>query len=93
MLIKVPDSYRTVLPLLENYQVPYQVVKEEYKSDLEKRAETLHALSLINLDKLDFTQLIEEALLYMNEKTKVDPATVQHLLNESLKEAYNKIVE
>ena len=93
MLIKVPDSHRTVLHLLENYQVPYQVVNEEYRNDLEKRAKTLHSLNLINLDKIDFTQLIEEALLYINEKTKADPITVQHLLNKALKETYKKIVE
>lgn len=93
MIIRIPDDYKTVLALLDRHGIPYSVETEEYKEALAQRAETLHGLEMINLNNVDFDALIEGALVYLDETTRVDHNTVEHLFNESLRTVYNNLID
>lgn len=93
MIIRIPNDYKTVLDLLDRHGIPYTVEKEEYKDALSQRAETLHDLDIINLNNVDFDALINDSLVYLNDITRVNHNTLEHLFNESLRTTYNNLID
>lgn len=93
MLIRVSDEYVALLDFLNRNGIKYEIVGEEYQNTLKRRAETLNEIGVIDLDKVKFESLINEATNYMNNKLEVNKYSLDHLYNESLIVTYDNLKE
>ena len=93
MLIRVSDEYVALLDFLNRNGIKYEIVGEEYQNTLKRRAETLNEIGVIDLNKVKFESLINEATNYMNNKLEVNKYSLDHLYNESLIVTYDNLKE
>lgn len=91
MLLRIPDEYQALTDWLDRQGIPYKIEVENYKRVLENRAKTLEFMKIIDLNNVKLAELIERAVKYIEEQTKVDKYTMEHLYNESLKISYSEL--
>ena len=92
MLIRIPDEYKALTEWLDRQGIPYQIETEKYRDALEKRADTLDSIKVLDLDKVVFDELINEAINYIEEVTRTNQYALDHLYNESLKVSYGNLI-
>ena len=88
MLIRVPDEYKSLTEWMDRQGIPYQIETEKYREVLEKRADTLACLHVLDLDKVVLDDLVNGAINYIEEVTRTNKYALDHLYNESLKVSY-----
>lgn len=95
MLIRVPDEYKAIFNLLGRNGIPYTLIEhDELNNDIiNKKIDSLNDAELINLDKVDRIELLERALEYFLEKTKVPAHSLEYYYNDSIKRAYSELSE
>ena len=91
MLIRIPDEYKALTGWLDRQGIPYHIETEQYRETLEKRANTLAFMKILDLDKVAFDELINGAINYIEEVTRTNQYDLDHLYNESLKISYGKL--
>ena len=91
MLLRIPDEYKSLTDWLDRQGIPYQIETEKYKEALEKRADTLAFMHVLDLDKVVLDDLVNGAVKYIEEVTRTNQYTLDHLYNESLKFSYAKL--
>ena len=89
MLIRVSDEYVALLDFLNRNGIKYEIVGEEYQNTLKRRAETLNEIGVIDLNKVKFESLINEATNYMNNKLEVNKYSLDGIFIQH----YNSILE
>ena len=92
MLLRIPDEYKALTEWLDRQGIPYQVETEKYREVLEKRADTLDFMHVLDLDKVVLDELVNGAINYIEEVTRTNQYTLDHLYNESLKISYGKLI-
>ena len=91
MLLRIPDEYQALTDWLDRQGIPYEIEVENYKRVLETRAKTLEFMKIIDLNEVVLTELVERAIKHIEEATKVNEYTLDHLYNESLKISYSEL--
>ena len=92
MLIRIPDEYKSLTEWLDRQGIPYQIETEKYRDVLEKRADTLAFMKVLDLDKVVLDELVNGAINYIEEITRTNQYTLDHLYNESLKVSYGNLI-
>ena len=92
MLIRIPDEYKSLTEWLDRQGIPYQVETEKYRDVLEKRADTLAFMKVLDLDKVVLDELVNGAINYIEEVTRTNQYALDHLYNESLKVSYGNLI-
>ena len=91
MLLRIPDEYKSLTEWLDRQGIPYYIETERYREVLEKRADTLNFMHVIDLSQVDLKELVDGAISYIEEITKTNKYALDHLYNESLKVSYGKL--
>ena len=91
MLLRIPDEYKSLTEWLDRQGIPYHIETEKYREVLEKRADTLAFMKVLDLDKVVLDELVNGAINYIEEVTRANQYALDHLYNESLKISYAKL--
>jgi hypothetical protein len=95
MLIRIPDEYKAIFDLLGRNGIPYTLIEHEEsdKDVISKKIDLLNEVELINLDKVDRVELLEKALGYFLEKTKIPESFLEYYYNSAIRRAYSELSE